>query len=104
MCHKKLITLTDNFPLFFFYIKEYSMIFLEIISIDITRSSKLKKSDIRQNSIKMKYMNVLGYFLPDSKTFQRNQSKISAFKNSFFKDKKVNSFNKGNAGSDIVIS
>ena len=80
------------------------MIFLEIISIDITRSSKLKKSDIRQNSIKMKYMNVLGYFLPDSKTFQRNQSKISAFKNSFFKDKKVNSFNKGNAGSDIVIS
>ena len=32
LCHKKLITLNDSFPLNFFYIKEYSMIFLEIIS------------------------------------------------------------------------
>ena len=32
LCHKKLITLTDSFPLNYFYIKEYSMIFLEIIS------------------------------------------------------------------------
>ena len=104
ICHKKLITLTDNFPLYFFYIKEYSMIFLEIISNDSEVTSKIQKSNKKQNSIKMKYMNVLGYFLPDSKTLQRNQNTFGAFKSSFCKDKKVNSFVGGNSGSEIIIS
>ena len=104
ICHKKLITLTDNFPLYFFYIKEYSMIFLEIISNDASDTSKIKTAEKKQNSIKIKYMNVLGYFLPDSKTMQRNQNKYSSFKNSFYQNKKVNSFNGGNTGSEIIMS
>ena len=104
ICHKKLITLTDNFPLYFFYIKEYSMIFLEIISNDASETSKIKTAEKKQNSIKIKYMNVLGYFLPDSKTMQRNQNKYSSFKNSFYQNKKVNSFNGGNTGSEIIMS
>ena len=104
ICHKKLITLTDNFPLYFFYIKEYSMIFLEVISNDASETSKIKTAEKKQNSIKIKYMNVLGYFLPDSKTMQRNQNKYSSFKNSFYQNKKVNSFNGGNTGSEIIMS
>ena len=72
ICHKKLITLTDNFPLNFFYIKDPSMIFLEIISNDTTEKPKKNlKKEKKNNSIKFKYMNVLGYFLPDSKTLQK---------------------------------
>ena len=71
LCHKKLITLTDSFPLNFFYIKEYSMIFLEIIS-NIPQPKKEEIKNIaKRNSATYKYMNMLGYFLPDSKTFQR---------------------------------
>ena len=97
ICHKKLITLTDNFPLYFFYIKEYSMIFLEVISNDASETSKIKTAEKKQNSIKIKYMNVLGYL-------QRNQNKYSSFKNSFYQNKKVNSFNGGNTGSEIIMS
>ena len=101
ICHKKLITLTDNFPLSFFYIKEYSMIFLEIISNEI-KKAKINEKVNKKNSIAFKYMNVLGYFLPDSKTLQRNQNNFGAFQNSIYQDKKVNSFNKRNNGSEII--
>ena len=102
ICHKKLITLTDNFPLNYFYIKEYSMLFLEIISNDMSEKSLIKKTDKKKDSIKFKYMNVLGYFLPDSKTLQRNQN-ISSLKNSFNQEKKVNSFNNGNNDSESFL-
>ena len=102
ICHKKLITLTDNFPLNYFYIKEYSMLFLEIISNDMSEKSLIKKADKKKDSIKFKYMNVLGYFLPDSKTLQRNQN-ISSLKNSFNQEKKVNSFNNGNNDSESFL-
>ena len=83
---KKLITLTDSFPLNFFYIKEYSMIFLEVIS----EEPKLKPEEIKKiekrNLIKYKYMNRLGYFPPDEKTFEKmgigygfQKRKFSAF-------------------------
>ena len=104
ICHKMLITLTDNFPLSYFYIKEYSMLFLEIISNDASEKSKVKKTDKKKDLIKFKYMNVLGYFLPDSKTLQRNQNKLGSLKNSFGPEKKVNSFNKGNNDSEIFFS
>ena len=106
LCHKKLITLTDDFPLSFFYIKDYSMIFLEIISNDISEKTKsIKKSDKKTNSIKFKYMNILGYFLPDSKTLQRNQNNLGALKNSFSGSKKNNnSFNRGNTTDNINFS
>ena len=102
--HKKLITLTDNFPLNYFYIKEYSMIFLEIISNENSEKSIIKKTDKKKNAINIKYMNVLGFYLPDSKTLQRNQNNYMAFKNSFGHDKKINSFNRGNTGSEIILS
>ena len=104
ICHKKLITLTDYFPLSFFYIKEYSMIFLEMISNDTSEKSKIKKSEKTTNSINIKYMNVLGFYLPDSKTLQRNQNNYMGLKHSFRHDKKINSFNKGNTGSEIILS
>ena len=71
LCHKKLITLTDSFPLNYFYIKEYSMIFLEIISNISQIKTEEKKNLAKSNSATYKYMNMLGYFLPDSKTFQK---------------------------------
>ena len=104
ICHKKLITLTDNFPLSYFYIKEYSMLFLEIISNDASEKSIIKKTDKKKDSIKFKYMNVLGYFLPDSKTLQRNRGGFGAFENSFHPEKKVNSFNKGTNDSESFLS
>ena len=71
LCHKKLITLTDSFPLSYFYIKDYSMIFLEIIS-DIPKPKPEEINNmVKRNSATIKYMNLLGYFLPDSKTFQK---------------------------------
>ena len=97
ICHKKLITLNDTYPLSFFYIKEYSMIFIEIIS-DNENSKKINENKyinkIRGNSIKFKYMNMLGYFLPDAKTIQRSQKDLN-YKNPFFQKKNISSFNKG---------
>ena len=106
MCHKKLITLTDNFPLYYFYIKDYSMIFLEIISAENQEKEKPKKiakKEKKKNSIKIKYMNVLGYFLPDSKTLQK-QVNFGAFQNSLFQERKVGSFNSSKNGSQIIRS
>ena len=71
LCNKKLITLTDSFPLNYFYIKEYSMIFLEFISNISQIKTEEKKNLAKRNSATYKYMNMLGYFLPDSKTFQK---------------------------------
>ena len=106
MCHKKLITLTDNFPLHFFYIKDYSMIFLEIISNDSTEKEKPKKSakkETKSNTIKFKYLNVLGYFLPDSKTLQK-QGNYGAFQSSLFQERKLSPFNNSHSGSQIICS
>ena len=77
------------------------MIFLEIISNEIKKAKTSEKVN-KKNSIAFKYMNVLGYFLPDSKTLQRNQNNFGAFQNSIYQDKKVNSFNKRNNGSEII--
>ena len=86
ICHKKLITLTDIYPLNFFFIKEYSMIFIEIISNEEKNEKIDNVAHKKYNTIKIKYMNMLGYYMPDAKTFQRNQnSNSNAFvkKNSY---------------------
>lgn len=80
-CHKKLITLSDSFPLSFFFIKEYSMIFLEIISNEPQPKPEEIKKIEKKNAATYKYMNKLGYFLPDSKTFQKNGIGIMFKKN-----------------------
>ena len=46
-------------------------------------------------------MNVLGYFLPDSKTIKRNQKKLGTLKNSFTGIKKKNSFYRENSDGSI---
>ena len=90
LCHKKLIILTDSFPLNYFFIKEYSMIFLEIISnLPQIKPEEVKKLE-RKNSARYKYMNMLGYFLPDSKTIEKagNEGlyKREKNKNSFYEN------------------
>ena len=92
LCHKKLITLPDSYPLSFFYIKDYSMIFIEIISKS-EKNKKLIKNSVKNkqaNSIKFKYMSMLGYFLPDQKTFERDQKKPN-YQNPFFNNNKFSS-------------
>ena len=89
LCNKKLITLPDSYPLNFFYIKDYSMIFIEIITNNEKKEKLIKnpRKNKQANTIKFKYLNILGYFLPDQKTFQRNQKKLS-FQNTFSNTKK----------------
>ena len=96
ICQKKLVTLNDSYPLNFFFIKEYSMIFIEVISNEESpkKTDKNAIKNIKTNSIKFKYMNKLGYFLPDEKTLQNCSKKL--------KDKSFMSFNKGSFKSSIV--
>jgi hypothetical protein len=98
MCQKKLITLNDSYPLNFFFIKEYSMIFIEVISNDESpkKGDKDIIKNIKTNTIKFKYMNKLGYFLPDEKTLQKTSKQI--------KSKNIMSFNKGSFKSSIVTN
>ena len=94
-CHKKLITLTDSFPLNYFFIKNYSMIFLEIISHEPQPKPEEIKKFERKNSAMYKYMNMLGYYLPDSRTFQRTGigDRFRNDKNSFYEDESGNNSN-----------
>ena len=89
LCHKKLITLSDTYPLNFFYIKDYSMIFIEIISNKENKPTKtIESKNKNDNSIKFKYMNMLGFCLPDAKTFQKDYKKFN-YQNAFFHDNKI---------------
>ena len=98
MCQKKLITLNDSYPLNFFFIKEYSMIFIEVISNEESpkKDEEITLKSIKTNSIKFKYMNKLGYYLPDEKTLQKNTNHL--------KNKNIMSFNKGSFKSSIVTN
>ena len=91
ICFKKLITLPDDYPLSFFYIKDNSMIFIEIISLNQkqVKPNSDSKNYKRSNTIKFKYMNKLGYFLPDAKTLQRI-NKFTIYQNHYFNNKKFN--------------
>lgn len=98
MCQKKLITLNDSYPLNFFFIKEYSMIFIEVISKDESpkKDDKNNIRSIKTNSIKFKYMNKLGLFLPDEKTLKKSSKQL--------KSKDLMSFNKGSFKSSIITN
>ena len=80
LCHKKLIILSDNYPLNFFFIKDNSMIFIEIINNTGNQKNNAQKPI---NNIKLKYMNKLGYFLPNQKIIQKNQDYLK-INDSFF--------------------
>ena len=103
LCHKKIITLNDNFPLSFFFIKDCSMIFCEFLpdqsqktqSIISQKMENSKKNMNSSNSIKYKYFRGLGYFLPDSRTLQiktRDTKKNFKFKLYNRKNSKFSSF------------
>ena len=90
MCYKQLITLPDNYPLSFFYIKDCSMIFIEIISDNENEEkidNKSKKKD-HANTVKLKFMNKLGLFLPDGKTLYRSNKYINN-QNKYINNKKI---------------
>ncbi len=94
ICHKKLITLSDTYPLSFFYVKEDSMIFIENISNNKNKentniNSCNSKKDV--NLTKIKYMNMLGYFLPDGKTVERNNKKKMNSSKTFLRNRKTSS-------------
>ena len=63
--NKKIITLHNEFPLFFFDIRDYSTIFLENFN-----NYKYKHKTTSRSPISMKYMNRLGYHFQYSKKFQ----------------------------------
>ena len=69
LCDKKLVILTDDFPLFFFNIRECSTIFLEILN-NINKVNKI----MIENKLEYKYYKNLSLFLPDSKTLQLTNS------------------------------
>ena len=90
MCYTKLITLPDNYPLSFFYIKDCSMIFIEIISCNEMQEKAINKPEKNEieNNVKLKYMNKLGLFLPDGKTVYRTNKCINN-QNKYFNNKKI---------------
>ena len=55
-----MIVLSNEFPLFYFHIKDFSTIYLENLE-------NYKHRDINRSNISMKYMNKLGYFSMDIK-------------------------------------
>ena len=102
ICHKKLITLTDAYPLSFFYIRDNSMIFIEIISDNDEKQKKIKNSQLNNKKdlyIKFKYMNSLGFYYPDDKTIQRNKNNYSTKNVLRFK-----MLNKNNSNISSVIN
>ena len=102
ICHKKLITLTDAYPLSFFYIRDNSMIFIEIISDNDEKQKKIKNSKLNNKKdlyIKFKYMNSLGFYYPDDKTIQRNKNNYSTKNVLRFK-----MLNKNNSNISSVIN
>ena len=62
---KKIITLSNDFPLFFFDIKNYSTIFVENF-----KNYRNQHKNINRSPVTMKYMNRLGYHFQYSKKFQ----------------------------------
>ena len=110
-CHKKLITLTDSFPLNYFFIKENAMIFLEIISNEVQPKPEEIKKIEKRNSAMYKYMNMLGYFLPDSKTFQKpgigdryKKNRNSLSENLLRNNSTVNEFEESENDSIIIVN
>ena len=65
-----IITLSNEFPLFYFHINDYSTIFLE-------NSENYKQQYINRNPVTMKYMNKLGYFSNDTKKCHSSDNLIS---------------------------
>ena len=90
--NKKIITLPNDFPLFYFNIADYSVIFLENF-----KNIKYKNKKTSRSPISMKYMNRLGYHLQYSKRCQSVTNLISL-------ESKSSSVNSNSNKNSIALS
>ena len=97
LCNKQIIILTNDFPLFFFNIKEYSTIFLEILN----NTKKVIKINI-EDKLKYKYYKNLSFFLPDSKTIQLYNS--NNIENSYSEEYELIQFDENDDSKNICYS
>ena len=90
--NKKIITLPNDFPLFYFNITDYSVIFLENF-----KNTKYKNKKTSRSPISMKYMNRLGYHFQYSKKCQSVTNLISL-------ESKSSSVNSNSNKNSIALS
>ena len=90
--NKKIITLPNDFPLFYFNIADYSVIFLENF-----KNIRYKNKKTSRSPISMKYMNRLGYHLQYSKRCQSVTNLISL-------ESKSSSVNSNSNKNSIALS
>ena len=72
---RAIVTLTDSFPLSFFYIKHNSVIYLERLII-INKNQEIKNNILSKKSLKLKYLEDIGFYdeLLNRKTNKRSSS------------------------------
>ena len=99
--NKKIITLPNDFPLFYFNITDYSVIFLENF-----KNIRYKNKKTSRSPISMKYMNRLGYHFQYPKKCQSVTNLISLETKTSFVNSNFNSNKNSIALSDdeVIIS
>ena len=72
---RAIVTLTDSFPLTYFYIKHNSIIYLERLII-INKDQEIKHNILNKKSLKLKYLEDIGFYdeLLNRKTNKRSSS------------------------------
>ena len=90
---KKIITLSNDFPLFFFDIKNYSTIFVENF-----KNYRYQHKNTNRSPVTMKYMNRLGYH------FQYNNKKFQSVTNLLTIESKSASVNSNSQINDKALS
>ena len=96
---KKIITLPNDFPLFYFHIKDYSVIFLENF-----KNYRYKYKNPSRSPVSMKYMNKLGYHFQYSKKFQSLTNLIEIESKSSSFNSNSNKNNKALSDDEVIIS
>ena len=96
---KKIITLPNDFPLFFFKISDYSIIFLENF-----KNYRYDHKKTNRNPISMKYMNKLGYHFQYNKKCQSATNLVELESNSHSIDSNNNSNSMALSDDEIITS
>ena len=96
---KKIITLPNDFPLFFFKISDFSTVFLENF-----KNYRYNYKKINRSPISMKYMNKLGYHFQYIKKCQSSTSLISLESNNYSINSNSNCSNIALSDDEIIIS
>ena len=97
LCNRQFVTMTNDFPLNFYFIKENSIIYLEFIEVT-TKMEQVKKK-INQRAIKTKYLKSLGIFgfspmetIKESTIediYDENNKSLNNINNICFKDRRL---------------